>query len=106
MQSKKMANAREILFHCQNTTDLKDFYSSHSLGGDVEIQSTGKFVVVQTFPYSGVRASHLIVYAQEPSVLTFVCFLRVQTQDVLHPTINGEGVLEIHVDNRRVAAFD
>jgi hypothetical protein len=98
--------AIDVATSCPATTDLKESLSGASLGGRVEIQTRGRLVFAQTFPDSGVRASHLYVYSHEEHELRFICFFRVATQDVVGLAAHGDGSVEIRAEGVIVATLE
>ena len=96
----------DVVLRCQTTRDLELFFAKHSLDGKVQINTEGSLVFVQSFPYSGVDASHLYVYAQDVTKLTFVCFFRVPTQDAVNLSLNEDGSVEIRIHDKRLAVLD
>jgi hypothetical protein len=96
----------DILFRPHTTSDLERFYAVHSLGRTVHIQTNGRLVFAQTFPYSGLLASHLFVYADEREELRFIGFLCVPTQTDVKFRNPEAGVTEIWAEEKRFAAID
>jgi hypothetical protein len=96
----------KVLPRCQTTKELEDYYATESLGGKAQVQARKRLVFVQTFPYSGVRASHLYVYAQETAGLRFMGFFRAQTQDAVGLQLNGDGSVEIKIGEERVGVLN
>jgi hypothetical protein len=95
-----------ILFRAHTTSDLEQFYAVKSLGHTVQIQTNGHLVFAQTFPYSGLLASHLFVYLSEREELRFIGFLQVPTQTSVKLRNPEAGVTEIWAEEQRVATFD
>ena len=104
---KNVASQRiDVLPTCHNAEELAEYYATESLGGTAEVQERGRFLFVQTFPYSGVRASHLYVYRKESDAFRFECFVRLRTQDKVGLSMNDNGTVEIHAGDERVAVLD
>ena len=102
MNSSIAQQSVNIAVHCDTTAELQQFYAVHSLGERVEIQTRGQLVFVQTFPYSGIRASHLFAYAKQNEGLAFLCFFRVETQSVVDLGEKDDGLVEIRAENATV----
>ena len=104
--SKKMPSQEvDILPMCRSIPELRGFFATQSLGGNIHVQEKGRLIFVQAFPYSGVLASHLYVYADEPAGLRFVAFLRLQTQEVVEVRVNADGSANIQFGNQKVGVL-
>ena len=56
------------------TDELQKYLGRESLGGRVNVQVHDRLVFAQTFPYSGVQASHLFICRKSDTDLTFFLF--------------------------------
>jgi len=99
-QAGAPSEKNSYLTDCRSAEDLRSILSAKSLGGRVLIHTKGHLVFAQTFPFSGVRASHLYVYTQDMDSLSFLCFFRLRTQDdVVLREIDG-GSVEINAEGK------
>jgi hypothetical protein len=92
-----------VVPHSKSTSELKKFFASDSIAGNVEIQTKECLTFLQTFPYSGVRRSHLYVYAEDTHGLEFVCFFRLPSQDDIQLKITDDNTVEIRVGDEWIA---
>jgi hypothetical protein len=95
-----------ILPHCETTDALTRFFANDSLGRDVQVNRIGRLVFVQTFPYSGVFASHLYVYVEESDGLRFLSFFRVRTQAAVGLRPAEDDSVEIIIGDERLCRLD
>jgi hypothetical protein len=86
-------------------SELQQFVARESLGGRVNIQTRERLVFAQTFPYSGVDASHLFVYSGGAKTLAFVCFFEIPTQTDIDLTTTESGAVAIRADERLIATL-
>jgi hypothetical protein len=89
----------------QSIEELKARTAKESLGGRIAIQTFDRLVVAQTFPYSGVFASHVYAFETNNDRLRFMSYFLVPTQADVEFRGHGESV-EIWVDGARFAAVD
>ena len=94
-----------VVLESKTTADLQRFFKNQSLGGDVKIQTQGRLVFVQVFPYSGIDASHLIVYANREGSLKFLCFLMIPSQREVNLTADQTDSVEIRADSKKIATL-
>ena len=99
--------SRKIVYppSAETSADLKQFFADQSLGEQVSIQTQDRLVFVQTFPYSGVRASDLFVYQKSAAMLTFFCYFDAPTQQDVDLTAQMNGAIEIRAEGKLVATL-
>jgi hypothetical protein len=92
--------------YCEDEETLVKFCATDSLGGQVEKHIVNEFVAVQTFPYSGIDASHMYVYTRGGNGLTFLSFIRIPTHLAAELRGVGTDAIEIWADGKRVCEIE
>ena len=101
-----IVNRLDVIWSCKSADDLRNFYAKRSLGDNVRIKTEDRLVFVQTFPYSGVRASHLIVYALDDDDMRFVVFLNVPTQENVVLNRIKHGSIEVRANEKTIVTLE
>ena len=96
----------ELIPCSQTVNQLKDYYARKSIGGELLVQDKEGLLFIQAFPYSGVCASHLYVYARRADVFGFLCFFHVPTQDAIETKLSDDGSVAVWTGSVRVAVID
>jgi hypothetical protein len=91
---------------CESESDLERFLARESLGDNVEMQSLERLVFAQTFPYSGVCASHLYVYSEGDGGLSFVSFFRVPDNERVSLKLVEDHSIAIEYGSHRLAVVN
>ncbi len=100
-----IASKLECLLYCETADDLEEFYAKHSLG-EVQVHTKDRLVFAQAFPYSGMNASHLWVYALDADGMRLVAFLYIPTQSNVTLEADDSGSIAVRAEDQRVAILD
>ena len=100
-----LENKLDYLAWSESTVELEQYYGRRSLG-EPSVQASDHLVFVQSFPNSGIRASHLYVYSSGRDGLFFVSFFLVPDIVTVKIKALDDGSVEVTCRDKRLAILD